>query len=383
MFPTEKWLWSEVESLMDSRGAIFCLLDQDADQKHNEVLISFNVSIEPLNGVESKSLNDVIRDARKVGKPHFHGIKNLALSNILPRHGIKGGCCSVIAFCEIEVEDLKFCLISVPEGNKRDDSLIPKLRGLTAAFADYFVAKVKRKRVEERLEVVETYTKEVGHDLANATQALLAKVRAISDIELSTAAMKRKALEAIGEVKQVYGIADGLGLAIEQNYTARSNVRFEIGKILLDVKNHLAQEALEHKVCIMLQDTIAGEVQGDKSAIQLALQQLVGNAIKYSYSDRQIEISVRNEEDQIVISIANEGIGLPKGREAVKMFDFGVRSKFAKERHVNGSGIGLYTSRKIAIAHNGRLWHQTEGEKTVFCLALPPAEKKVPRIKRW
>lgn len=382
MYPTEKWLWSEVKNLLNSRGAMFCLLDQDADHKHNEVLSSLNVSIEPFNGSEAKALSDVLVEARKVGKPHYHGIKKLALSNILPRHGIKGGCCSVIAFCEVECENLTFCLLSVPVENQRNDELITTLKGLTVAMADYFVAKVMRDRIQKRLETVEIYTKEVGHDLANAAQALLAKVRAISDVDLSTAAMKRKALEAIGEIKQVYGIADGLGLAIEQNYVARSNLRFDISNVLNDVINHLTQEASEHKVKLILQEDISGQIQGDKSAIQLALQQLIGNAIKYSYSDRDINITVRNEGDQIVISISNEGIGLPKGREAVKMFDFGVRSKLAKERHVNGSGIGLYTSRKIAIAHSGRLWHQQDGARTIFCLALPPAEEKKPRIKR-
>ena len=71
------------------------------------------------------------------------------------------------------------------------------------------------------------------------------------------------------------------------------------------------------------------------------------------------------------IIVSNRGVGIPGGQEAQKIWEFGYRSKYAKERHVNGSGIGLYTARRIVIAHGGRIWYEQQGPMTRFIVAIP------------
>jgi signal transduction histidine kinase len=312
--------------------------------------------------------------ATAVPKTHEHNIKNLALSNILPRFGVKGGCCSVMWFSKVIVGNFTQFFLGFPENNKRAPERTTIVDGIARTFVDYFYEKRRAEELSDRLQVIERYTKEIGHDLANATQAMLAKLRVIGNLDLAPDAMKRKAEESIKELKQVYGIADGLGLALEQEYTARSLRYFDIQQVVKDTAEHLEQEAAERGLKIEVPENFTYRIRGDKPAMQLAIQHIIGNAIKYSNSDRIISVRFRSEEDQFVISIENEGIGLPRGLEEKKIYDFGFRSPVAKSMHVNGSGIGLYTAKKIIVAHGGRLWHQNTKEKTILNIGLPPVQ---------
>jgi len=77
----------------------------------------------------------------------------------------------------------------------------------------------------------------------------------------------------------------------------------------------------------------------------------------------------------VAVRVANRGIKLPQPPELHSIWDFGYRGREAKERHVNGSGIGLYTVRKIVTAHAGASFAERVGQETVFRLVLPKREQ--------
>ncbi len=85
---------------------------------------------------------------------------------------------------------------------------------------------------------------------------------------------------------------------------------------------------------------------------------LLSNAIKYGYGGSTVRINVEKKDDGIFVTITNKGIAFPTGSEARNIWDFGVRGEKAKALHVNGSGIGLYTVRKVVNAHAGAVWHE-------------------------
>ena len=100
MKPIEKWLWASAAEALSIRGGLFCLVDSGEDKRVIS-LSAYSVPIEPFNGSENSALADVIREVRKVGHSHEHSIKKWALSNILPRMGVPGGCCAVVLHTEI------------------------------------------------------------------------------------------------------------------------------------------------------------------------------------------------------------------------------------------------------------------------------------------
>ena len=103
--------------------------------------------------------------------------------------------------------------------------------------------------------------------------------------------------------------------------------------------------------------------------------QLFLNAVKYSFGGTFIKVGIVNRRDSVSIHVTNKGHELPKGDEAIEVLDFGVRGKKAKELHVNGSGIGLFTVRKIVIAHCGQAWAEGNGDMTTFSISIPKREQ--------
>jgi len=111
------------------------------------------------------------------------------------------------------------------------------------------------------------------------------------------------------------------------------------------------------------------EIFGDKTEITRVVSNLIDNAIKYSESGEIVVSALRRPAD-IEISVKDQGIGLitPKG-SFDKLF-----SRFYQERaSADGSGVGLAICKKIANAHGGKIWVESEGKGkgTTFRLTLP------------
>jgi signal transduction histidine kinase len=88
--------------------------------------------------------------------------------------------------------------------------------------------------------------------------------------------------------------------------------------------------------------------------------QLVMNAIKYARGSTYATVSVMDRGNECGVSVTDVGKTLDD-EEKVYMWDFGWRGKKAKELHVNGSGIGLYTVKKIVTAHGGTVGYRVGG----------------------
>lgn len=116
-------------------------------------------------------------------------------------------------------------------------------------------------------------------------------------------------------------------------------------------------------------------VEVDKQKIRTALQNLVDNAVKYSPRNSTVTISVEIKNNRYFITVADEGIGIPK-EEQQKIFSKFFRGRNAKEKETTGSGLGLYIVKNVVSRHRGQLWFQSELNKgTSFFISLPIQKK--------
>ena len=126
-----------------------------------------------------------------------------------------------------------------------------------------------------------------------------------------------------------------------------------------------------------LSNSIGGElplVLVDKDLIQLALRQLIDNALKYSAPASPLEISAQAEGDRVLILLRDRGPGIPE-KYLDRIFEKFYRKDSGKQ-HIPGSGLGLHIAREIVRAHGGDLWAKSEpGHGSEFCMALPAPQE--------
>jgi len=108
---------------------------------------------------------------------------------------------------------------------------------------------------------------------------------------------------------------------------------------------------------------------GDVDRIGLVVINLLGNAIKYSPTSKEIKVEAVKSDDAIIVSVKDEGIGIPK-EELTNIF-----SRFYRVSGVNstftGSGIGLYISSEIIRRHGGKIWAESEPDKgSIFYFSI-------------
>jgi len=112
-------------------------------------------------------------------------------------------------------------------------------------------------------------------------------------------------------------------------------------------------------------------VKGDKEKIRVVFQNLLENAIKYSNANGKIFITLKEEKDFIEVSVKDNGIGISEEGKK-KIFEKFYRDPEAQKKEVIGSGIGLFTTKKIVEDHEGKIWFESsKDEGTTFFFTVP------------
>jgi PAS domain S-box-containing protein len=109
----------------------------------------------------------------------------------------------------------------------------------------------------------------------------------------------------------------------------------------------------------------------DQARLRMVLENLIDNASKYTPHGKSIEIKLAKKPHEAIISICDEGVGIPQ-EDIDKIFRKFSRIENALSAHVGGSGLGLYWARKIIDLHGGTIDVDTEPDKgSTFAITLP------------
>ncbi|WP_046174313.1 ATP-binding protein [Domibacillus indicus] len=152
--------------------------------------------------------------------------------------------------------------------------------------------------------------------------------------------------------------------------------------------NELAVEAVtrfrsENSHSLVVVDEAADvRVKGDKERLAQVLTNILGNAIKFSPDGGHVTLTLSNKENQLLVSVKDEGIGIPA--EAVpKLFSKFQRIDNSARRKIGGTGLGLAICREIIEKHNGTITIESEeGKGTTVCVSLPLLSSGPSRLIR-
>jgi signal transduction histidine kinase len=141
--------------------------------------------------------------------------------------------------------------------------------------------------------------------------------------------------------------------------------------------------AMQAGVEVVLEgDPVAG-LEADPSRLTQLLDNLISNAIKFSFEGGQVAVRTVSENGNVILEVADHGIGIPAGQQQ-HLFQRFFRGSNAAERAIQGTGIGLSIVKAIVDAHGGSIAVESrEGAGTTFRVALPLRLPPVaPRPKR-
>jgi signal transduction histidine kinase len=146
----------------------------------------------------------------------------------------------------------------------------------------------------------------------------------------------------------------------------------DLPELIAEVMRRHQLMATKHELRLHYDPEAKLSVRGDRDHLEQVLNNLIGNAMKYSPDGGTIEVTVKRAGDrEVEFSVGDQGIGI-RPAELERVFGLFYRSPDRLARDVGGMGLGLYITKEIVDRHNGRIWADSEvGKGTAFHVALP------------
>ena len=112
-------------------------------------------------------------------------------------------------------------------------------------------------------------------------------------------------------------------------------------------------------------------IEIDTDKMTQVIDNILNNAIKYSPDGGKITVTMKTTDDQMILSISDQGLGIPK-QDLPRIFDRFYRVDRARSRAQGGTGLGLSIAKEIIKQHKGFIWAKSEyGKGSTFTIVLP------------
>jgi light-regulated signal transduction histidine kinase (bacteriophytochrome) len=125
---------------------------------------------------------------------------------------------------------------------------------------------------------------------------------------------------------------------------------------------------IEEKGAVITHDPLP-TARADLAQMILLIQNLLGNALKFSAGTPRVHVSATERNSEWVFSVRDNGIGIDPG-QVHRLFT--LFQRLHTEEEYPGNGVGLATCKKIVDRHGGRIWIESEpGKGATFYFSLP------------
>lgn len=231
-----------------------------------------------------------------------------------------------------------------------------------------------RRLAEEKKRVRFEFIRVLGHELKAPLGAVdqyleLMKQHALGDeMEKYDHVVERCRTRTDGMRKL---IADLLDLTrIESGEKARTLTCVNVSAVARRVIETHELAAEEREINVALDAPEQAMLTADEGELEIVINNLVSNAIKYNRAGGQVDVAIAHDGDELRIVVRDTGIGL-EPNDAARLFNDFVRIKNEATRDILGSGLGLSTVKKIAELYGGRATVDSiPGEGSTFTVKL-------------
>lgn len=130
-----------------------------------------------------------------------------------------------------------------------------------------------------------------------------------------------------------------------------------------------ARQAADKEIQVINDVPAAMKVMADVDLLQIVVNNLVGNAVKYGQRGGVLRVSAENRDGRVRVEVYNDGRPLPQD-QIDKLFRRFSRLKSEETRAVQGTGLGLFVSKEIVEKHGGRIWVEPRPNGNAFVFEI-------------
>ena len=250
-----------------------------------------------------------------------------------------------------------------------------ELKNVVEKAARHIVlARRARQLAEERRRVRFEFISVLAHELKsplNAVEGYLQGIRErVAGEELGSydKPIERSLLRVEGMRKLIYDLLDLT--RIESGEKLRHVTKVDVLEAAKVAIEGVRPEAKKRNIAIDIRPGTSVEMDADRGEIEIILNNLISNAVKYNRDDGRVDVSVRGDAGRVIIEVGDTGIGMT-AEESTRLFQDFVRIKNEKTRGILGSGLGLSIVRKLASLYGGEAHVKSEpGVGSTFTVVL-------------
>ncbi|MDO5145636.1 MAG: HAMP domain-containing sensor histidine kinase [Eubacteriales bacterium] len=224
-------------------------------------------------------------------------------------------------------------------------------------------------RLEEMFEKQKQFSSDVTHELKTPVSVIMAQCQ-YARKHIHDKEEFNEAIDLIErQVKKTNSIITQL-LQLSRLDQKKAHVDFEYADLSDIVEEVCENEKLKDEKNIHLELSLEkAEARVDVSLLMIAIRNLINNAMKYSDEDSTVDIILKKEKNQVVLTVKDFGCGMS---ETDKKYIFDRFYRADKARNSEGFGLGLSITAKIVEIHSGTITVESElGEGSTFFMALP------------
>jgi PAS domain S-box-containing protein len=257
------------------------------------------------------------------------------------------------------------------------------IRGTVSDINRMILAQEKIKESEKKLKKLNRLKSELLRRTSHELKTPLVSIRGFTNLllEFHSDRLNQEALNYLNEIKDG---CDRLGNIIKDilNTAKLQSGRMELKKeelnlseIIQNAVNAVKGIAKTRNQSIFVEIEEKLMTKGEEEKILAVLENLISNAVKYTPPQGEIFINSERNKQYIIISIKDTGIGFTEDEKKDLFTQFGKIERYGEgfDIDIDGSGLGLYISKKIIELHEGEIWMISEGRNkgSTFYFSLP------------
>jgi signal transduction histidine kinase len=234
-----------------------------------------------------------------------------------------------------------------------------EIKSVVHKAAEHLVVSLQAEKLaKEKRRVRFEFISVLSHELKSPLNAVESYLNILSDPDVAQENEQRmqfieRCRTRVGYMRKMIG--DLLDLTyIESGEKQRKLVEVNLFELAAEAVETHRNKAVERDIDIDLKGEKDICFFADSGEIEIVLNNLISNAVKYNRNGGKVEVYLSADEETVTISVSDNGIGMTED-EAGKLFQDFSRIKNKKTKNILGSGLGLSTVKKIALLYDGRV----------------------------